>query len=232
MDNLNVVNDTQQTVVESASKASSENISGTETGTPDKGANTGTAPRNQSKADNRAFAQLRREKESSDAAMTKLMNGLSDIGYKGATPEDVLDMIRAEKEGTTVEKLRQARNDKLAAVKNHPEYRAMEQRMIEYGMAEDLREVQTIDPNVQSIDELGDEYLKLRASGISPRVAFAAVKAGESPATGKPKSIGAVSDPGNVEGEYFTEAQLDKLTAKDLENPKIYKKAMKSLVKL
>lgn len=229
--NENVLNGTQQAVVEPASAITTDN-SGVNAGTPADNANSGAAPRIQSKSENSAAAGVRRKYEAAQKEHQSLLDGLSKYGYSGSTTQEILDQLEAKQTGSTVEQIRQQRAKTQKAVEDDPKYQAMVQQNIEYGKAEDLRQIQTIDNSVKSVDELGDTYFKLRAAGIDATTAYLAVKGANVPTKPKPADIGPISDGGNVEDEFFTSEQLDRLTKKDLENPKIYDKAMASLSRL
>ena len=97
----------------------------------------------------------------------------------------------------------------------------------------DLEGIKRLDPSVSSLGELGDNFLKLIANGIDAKTAFYAVR-GHSAGGFEPKipQLGKLEATGGAASEYFTSAQLDRLTDKDLSDPKIFKKAMLSLTKL
>ncbi len=229
-ENLNAVNDAQQAAVEPVQDTSAP--SGTETGTPDNDAKAEVATRRQTKSENRDFAAKRREAEKAVAESTKLIKGMEKIGISGASTDELLEQLEALKANISVEDLRRQKEENLAAVRNNPEFKRLERQLIESGREKDLKAVQEIDNSVQSLEELGDEFFTLRAQGISPKTAYFAIKQSADMSANKPDSIGAVSDGGGIEGEYFTSEQLDRLTAKDLDNPKIYEKAIKSLSRL
>lgn len=229
-ENINVVNDTQQAVVEPVTEPVSEN-SGTDAETSAPGADAGAAPRAQSKADNRAAAAMRRAREAAEAQNKLLRDGLAKLGYSADDPQDILDSIEAKTKNTTVEEIRQQRADAQKAVENDPRYRAMEQRLIQAGLAEDLKAVQEMDPSVKSVEDLDTQFFTLRKNGIDAKTAYLAIK-GAKTETPKPASIGSVGGSADADDGYFTSEQLDKLTSKDLDDPKIYKKAMRSLGKL
>ena len=229
--NENVLNGTPQTVVESAPTIATDN-SGMDAGTPADNANSGAAPRNQSKSENSAAAGMRRKYEAAQKEHQALLDGLSKYGYSGATAQEILDQLEAKQTGSTVEQIRQSRAKAQKAVQDDPMYQDMLKKNIEYGKAEDLRQIQAVDSSVKSVDELGDNYFKLRAAGIDAMTAYRAIKGASAPTTPKPADIGPISDGGSAEDEYYTSEQLDRLTDKDLDNPKIFKKAMASLSRL
>ncbi len=227
----NVLNGTQQAVVEPASAIATDN-SGMDAGTPADNATSGAAPRTQSKSENSAAAGVRRKYEAAQKEHQTLLDGLSKYGYSGATTQEILDQLEAKQSGSTVEQIRQARAKAQKAVQDDPMYQDMLKKNIEYGKAEDLRQIQTVDNSIKSVDELGDKYFTLRAAGIDAKTAYYAIKGSTAPTTPKPEDIGPVNNDGNVEDEFYTSEQLDRLTKKDLDNPKINKKAMASMLRL
>lgn len=228
MENTNVVNDTQQAVVEPANTDVTE-PSGADTATADKSTKADSATRNQSKSENRNFAQMRKAKEASDASLANLIKGLNNMGLSGNNPEEILEHLEANNRNMTVEQLRADKQAMADAVKNDPAYIALEQQLIEGRMKEDLAAIQTIDPSVQSLDQLGEDFAKLIAAGVSATVAYNAVTANTAP---KPASLGPLGQSDNKEAEFFTDEQLNALTKEDLKDDNIFKKAMASLKKL
>lgn len=110
------------------------------------------------------------------------------------------------------------------------------QREIENTMDNDLRQIQEIDPSVTSLDDLSPIFFSLRfndSSHINAHQAFLAAREVEKFQNQKrPASMGSLTTIGDVQDEYFSGRQLDKLTSKQLDNPEILKKAMKSLSRL
>lgn len=100
-------------------------------------------------------------------------------------------------------------------------------------MEEDLQRIRKIDPSVVSLDDLGEDYLRLVGNGIDGAAAFLALKGmkdiDKNPV---PPAIGSVNSKTAEEREFFTGSELDSLTSADLDNPRILKKAIKSLTKL
>lgn len=229
-ENINVVNDTPQAVVEPATEPETA-TGGADAETSDTGANAGTAPRIQSKAENHAAATMRKAKEEAEAQNKLLRNGLAQLGFSGDTTQDILDAINAKTNNTTVEDIRRQRLEAEKAVENDPRYKAMEQKVIAAAIAEDLKQIQEIDPSVKTVDDLETAFFTLRKNGIDAKTAYLALKGGKASAP-KPADIGSVGSAAGTDDGYFTSAQLDRLTSKDLENPEVYKKAMKSLKRL
>ena len=112
-------------------------------------------------------------------------------------------------------------------------YREMEvQRM----MADDLKEIQSLDPTITSLGDLPDTFLALRFNQLAPmtaREAFVAAKTiMQQTKPPKPASAGSISGSGGGESEFFTSEELDNLTPKMLDNSKIMEKALRSMARL
>lgn len=102
--------------------------------------------------------------------------------------------------------------------------------LIKNKMESDLKSIQRLDPSVTDLESLGDEFLRLIENGIDASVAFSAVrKATEGKVTPKPPVTGAVGRSESPKNKFYTSKELDRLTAKDLENPAVFRKAMESL---
>jgi len=96
----------------------------------------------------------------------------------------------------------------------------------------DLAEIKRFFPEEKAGDvtELGEQFLRLRAAGIDNLTAYrACVAAGEKPA-GKPET-GAVGADGNTEKTYYSPSEVDRLTKRELSNPKILERVMRSMTK-
>lgn len=198
MENLNVVNDTQQAVVEPAQVSS--DTGAVDSGTPEPDVNAESAVRTQSSAKNSGFKKLRLENESYKKQIEELKNQLSGLSE--------LETLKAQN-GVYLDTL----------VKN--------------SMDLDLKAIQKLDPKVKSLSQLGDDFIRLLECGIDAKTAYSAVmKARESDLTPKPTELGAIGHSERPDSHYYTSNQLDRLTAKDLENPAVYKKAMESLKRL
>ena len=109
-------------------------------------------------------------------------------------------------------------------------------RQVEFTMADDLRQIQAIDPSVACIQDLPPAFLALRFNSVAPLTAsqaFLAVKAMEQQSRQpKPASAGSINGSGSGESEFYTSAQLDALTPKMLDDSKIMEKALRSMARL
>lgn len=112
---------------------------------------------------------------------------------------------------------------------------AINHQQIRRQMDEDLRRIQQLDPAVLSLDDLPDCYTALRFNSAAPltaRQAYLATGRIQAVLEAKPQSTGSMTGGGRVEREYYTADELDRLTSKDLSNPAVMEKAMKSLSRL
>lgn len=175
---------------------------------------------------------------------SQLMEALKDYGYSGSA-EEVLNQLRAAKEGMSIEDY-MAREEQVQSrakelMQLDPEYQSLktkaeayEQMAFDNVVKEDLAAIKKAFPEekARSVEELGEQFIALRAQGIDPIVAYSAVAAAKQ-ATAKPKppEMGAVGQK-PVEKEYYSNEELDRLTDKDLDDPAVYKKAMSSLLRL
>lgn len=82
----------------------------------------------------------------------------------------------------------------------------------ERAMEKDLAEIQKLDPNVKSLDDLGEAYANYIRAGLSGVEAYAAIKAKENLNTETPpKTIGNLST-AQVKKDYFTSEEVDRMS--------------------
>ncbi len=82
----------------------------------------------------------------------------------------------------------------------------------ERAMEKDLAEIQKLDPNVKSLDDLGETYANYIRAGLSGVEAYAAIKAKENLDTETPpKTIGNLST-APVKKDYFTSEEVDRMS--------------------
>lgn len=91
-------------------------------------------------------------------------------------------------------------------------------------MARDLERIQGDHPEVCDLCALGDDFIRLVENGIDALTAYRAVC--QKPAA---PDIGALGTAGHRAPELYSSRELDRLTARDLEDPAVYKKAIESL---
>jgi len=124
-----------------------------------------------------AFANMRREldkyKSESEKFKTenqRYMEALQRFGFNGANSDEILDQANAHYLGKTVEEVR---NERIASEKSKQEQDAIieklkyyETKEIEDKMASDLASIQKLNPNIKSLDDLGEPYFDLIRKGI------------------------------------------------------------------
>ena len=81
---------------------------------------------------------------------------------------------------------------------------------------QDLAEVQKIDPNIKDLDDLGDEFFRLRSLDIEPKRAYYMIHSADE----QMKPHGAYA-PGKInqakqESEYYTSEELDNLSKEEM----------------
>lgn len=82
----------------------------------------------------------------------------------------------------------------------------------ERAMEKDLAEIQKLDPNVKSLDDLGETYANYIRAGLSGVDAYAAIKAKENLNTETPpKTIGNLKTE-QVKKDYFTSEEVDRMS--------------------
>ena len=247
MENFNAVNDAQGEVVDTNITADDtiEGAQAEEQVQSDEGAGEVVTPR-QNAETNAAFAQMRRnmeqaqrERDEANRRMSDITRRLQGAGYTG-TAESAVEQIQAEQMGLTVAQMRAREQEQSEAIKNSPEYKRLQnelnasvQRETQRRFEDDLAEIKRAYPDekAQSVAELGEQFMRLRANGVDNMTAYRAIADGRKP-TPPPAEIGKVGASGKDEKTYYTSEELDALTPEQLKNERVYKKAMRSLTRL
>ena len=191
-----------------------------------------------------AFARMRRELEESrrTGEVLKQQNErfkkvLEPFGFKGETADDIADMAQAHFEGRSVEDVRSAREaeerekEEIRTLK--AENTAFKQREAQRVFEEDLRTLRKLDPKIKSIDEMGRDFFVLRAQGVSTEVAYNAIRgAREAEKVVPPQKIGRINAQTKAEKDYYSGDELDRLTAEQLDDPRVLERAIRSMTKL
>lgn len=193
----------------------------------------------QSTEDNARYAAARREAEAEKAALKaqsdRLLQALGQFGYEG-TPEEIADALMAQNQGISVE---EAAEQRKAVEAENAKYAALQTQLdtfkplaIQKLMADDLAKIQTVNPEVKSLDELGEDFFALMGALRDPVLAYDALQAKKARETKPvPQDIGAVNASSSKEKDFYTSAEVDKLTSKDYENPKIMERVRASMLK-
>ena len=185
-----------------------------------------------------AFAEMRRANQQLEREKKQMMQALSRY-FEGETPEDLSINALAYADQRDPDEFRQEwehaqEYEDLKATNADLESELFNLRA-EKLMRDDLREIQEIDPSIKSLDDLGETFLKLRLNNdlqLSATEAYYAVKAKEQrEKILAPSAIGKVAD-NKTERDYFTSEELDNLTDEQLNDDKIWEKAMRSLERL
>lgn len=243
---LNAVNDAQGQTVDAPQTEPIESVE-QEVANPDVGAEKAV----QTPEQNAWYAKQRKEAEEARAEaervkrqIERLKTALSKYDYQG-DPEDIADTLEAQKQSMTVEELRAQREAEAMRVRelamNDPEIRKIKeerdtfyQMQLEQIRKGDLEKVKKAFPEVSAKDvsDLGEQFATLRANGIDPVVAYAAIKQAEGANKPKaPPSIGGINETSSREKDYYTPQEVDALSEKDLNNPKIWEIVRKSMTK-
>ena len=181
-----------------------------------------------------AFAHRLREKmapverelqglRESQSQLNSLQEKLKELGYTG-TAQDMIDQIEAGRREVSVEQVRRERleeeaRQKLAiqeAIQKDPEYirnqqelRVLRERESRRVFEEDLATVRKLNPQekAQTVQELGNDFIRLRANGIPADVAYKATHEIQ-PQVEPPKDTGRVKGSQSAAGAYFTPEQV------------------------
>lgn len=112
---------------------------------------------------------LRSNQELSKADSERLIAALNQFGYQG-TQQEIADLLEAQQREITPEEVKRERKDKQQQTKDQEEIKRLtkliEDNQRQTIFEQDLAEIRTVNPNIKSIDELGDMFKQLRASGI------------------------------------------------------------------
>ena len=183
-----------------------------------------------------AFAEMRRNNQALEKANKQLREALSRY-FEGETDEELSINALAYAEQRDPEEYREeyerlAEYDRVQA-ENESLKEQLLNAQVERMMREDLTAIQAIDPDVKSLDELGEPFIKMRLDGgLSVAEAYYACKAMElKEKILAPDAIGKVSDT-KAERDYYTSEEIDNLTDEELDDPDIWAKVMRSMGRL
>lgn len=123
----------------------------------------------------------------------------------GISSGDVIATMQAEQSKAVLELENQQLKAQLDSVK------------ADNAMQGDLIALQKIDPNIKNLSDLGDDFSRYIAAGLTAEQAYYAIKAKEinTKAT-PPKEIGKIEDK-PIEKDYFTEKEVDAMTPEQVE---------------
>lgn len=200
----------------------------------------------------RSMEQAQKEREEAQelleavkADKERLAKAFGMYGFNGNVDE-IEDQAKANYYGKTVEEVR---NERLQAQKVFEEQQRREQENLAKDnqikdlqrqlyariLDDDLKRVQSIDPSIKSLDDLGADFAKMRMSGVSTDVAYHAVKSSlEANKKTPPPEMGKVNATQKADKTYYTSAEVDAMIAandKALDDPSVLEKIRKSMTK-
>lgn len=175
-----------------------------------------------------AFARMRRENQ-------QMMKALQTY-FDGETAEDLSINALAYAEHRDPDEYRQEWEHEQEYESLKEENQSLRDQLlhanVERLMQEGLKDIQAIDPNVKSLDELGDSFPKFIAAGLSSTEAYWASKAQrERERIIAPPAIGKVAE-SKAEKDFFTSDEIDALTDEELDDERVWNKVMRSLERL
>lgn len=179
-----------------------------------------------------AFAEMRRQNQQLEREAKMMREALSTY-FEGDTAEELSINAHAYAQQRDPEEYRvewEKQQDYERALKENEELHNMMLEMeVDRLMRDGLREVQEIDPNIKSLDELGEPFVKMIGAGLTTKEAYYATLAMNSKEkVFAPSPIGKVSD-NRIERDYYTSEEIDNLTDEELDDPVIWEKVMKSM---
>lgn len=242
METENMVNDMQEQIVDAPIpeevQSEAEQVESTTETTE---IQEGVAKPQQTREENAAIAAARREAEQQARALKaqndRLMQALSQYGYQGS-PEEIADALMAQTQGISQEEARaqreaaeQAEAERIAREGETEFYKNI---AIEKMMADDLSKIKEVYPDVKvkHLKELGNEFFSALNATNDPVLAYDVIQAKKARETKPiPQDIGAVNSSSPKEKDFYTSDEVDRLTSKDLDNPKIREAVRKSMLK-
>ena len=179
-----------------------------------------------------AFAEMRRQNQQLEREARMMREALSTY-FEGETAEELSINANAYAQQRDPDEYRaewqkQQEYENALQENEHLKTQMLEME-VDRMMREGLREVQAIDPNVKSLDELGEPFVKMIAAGLTTKEAYYATLAmNNKEKVFAPSPIGKVSD-NRIERDYYTSEEIDNLTDEELDDPIIWEKVMKSM---
>ena len=189
----------------------------------------------QTREENAAFKRMRlrlEELERQNEAYRARSENDAAGGGKESVPAAATD-TEADG-GVTQRQIHEAAEDKTERTSMRRKLLYYQQRLFAYRQYRDMEEIRAHDPTAtaRNIDELGPDYIRLRRAGIGNLAAYEAVKhARESGRKSAPPDVGAVGRDTAQEKEYYSPEEVDSLSSRELDDPKIMERVMKSMTK-
>ena len=167
-----------------------------------------------------AFAEIRRRAEQAEADREKLQKAMG-LFFDGDTPDDLVINARATARDKTPEEVRaeyEAEQETIKIENENQQLREqLEQMRVTTMMEKGLQEIQSLDKNVKSLTDLGEDFPKFISAGLSSTEAYYAIKAKEQKEKVElPKEIGKVNN-SSTESDFYTEAEVDNMSQEEIE---------------
>lgn len=221
---------------EVAEPAETEEV--TETGAEDQEVAAPESEEHQKTDADSAFAEMRRAKEAAEKEAEDARAELAEIQAKqearentfsrlAGRDEDAEILALAELTGMSEDEIRAEMEAAAESAQKDLRIQQLEEQInsseAERLMQADLKRIQAIDPSVNSLEELGEEYYRYMSSFdadgnpvMTPEDAYWAVKAKERANRAiPPKEVGKVAT-GTAEKRGFTEAEIDRMSPEQL----------------
>lgn len=158
-----------------------------------------------------AYAKIRREADEARREAKKLRAALKTLDFEGDSADDIADRAQAYRTGRPIEEIRAERVERERLEQLEQENRELRGRENERIFRDDMDKIKAAYPDVKakSVEELGADFVRMRAMGIDTLVAYEAMRSVES-RTQKPKppSTGSAKSAGKTEGGLFTREEV------------------------
>lgn len=170
-----------------------------------------------------AFAEMRRQLE--EAQRERQLLEADRDQYREALElffdgDDTVAQAHAQATGRSVEEVKAEMEAQQRAHSLEAENQALSAKLRDYEvherMANDLRDIQAIDPTVKSLDELGDTFLGYISAGLTGKQAYYATKAQEAVEKAVPPTeIGKVNQQAG-EQSYYTRDEVAAMSQEEV----------------
>lgn len=184
-------------------------------------------------AQDAAFAEMRRTNQELERQNRQMMEALSRY-FDGEDADDLFinAMAYADQRQPDEYRVEYEQTRELESLRAEKE--ALEEQLmnaeVERLMRDGLRDVQSIDPNIKSLDELGEPFFRFISAGLTSKEAYyASMAQRQREKVFAPDAIGRVSDT-KVERDYYTSEELDNLTDEEMDAN--WDKVMRSMTRL
>ena len=180
-----------------------------------------------------AFAEMRRQNQELERNNRLMMEALQRY-FDGENAEELVINANAYAEQKDPQDYREEWEHNQEFARLQSENEELQNRLLDAEvdrlMREGLREIQEIDPNVKSLDELGEQFGNFIRAGLTSKEAYYATKAMElKEKVFAPDAIGRVADT-KAERDYYTSEELDHLTDEEMDAN--WDKVMRSMQRL